>query len=170
MTDVYRIKDMDLAIIGMCSTWDNNILVERVVYDGNAIRNILIEDYNMSWDEAVSFIDHNIVSGYIGPGTPILVWPMEWEEVHEHTKSIRPSRYGQDHLPAKRGSRGASQGDAVEQDRVLRIHAQSGERGSGSGDCEVPPLESGQRLSLVPNASQSCISVSWDQQQRDDAR
>ena len=41
------LPDMDLAILGVCETWDGGTRVQRIVYDVTVIIDILIEDHGM---------------------------------------------------------------------------------------------------------------------------
>jgi hypothetical protein len=55
-----------------------------LVYDAEAIRNTLMERDNMEADEAREYIEFNIEGAYMGPDTPILVWPDDlWDEEYD---------------------------------------------------------------------------------------
>lgn len=41
------LPDMDLAILGVCETWDHGQRVKRIVYDASVVIDILIEDHSM---------------------------------------------------------------------------------------------------------------------------
>ena len=70
----------DEAIIGPALVWRNQQRVEVLVYDAEKIREILMRD-GMDAEEAREFIEFNIEGGYLGIGTPVLVWPQdEWDE------------------------------------------------------------------------------------------
>jgi len=69
----------DDAIIGPALIWHNNTRVEVLVYDAELIRNKLVSE-GMSGEEAREFIEFNIEGAYMGPDTPIFVWPQdEWD-------------------------------------------------------------------------------------------
>lgn len=67
----------DEAIIGPSMIWSGagQALVEVLVYNAEVMRNILIERDKMSFEDAREYIEFNIEGAYIGPDTPILVWP-----------------------------------------------------------------------------------------------
>ena len=70
----------DEAIIGPALVWRNQQRVDVLVYDAEKIREILMRD-GMDAEEAREFIEFNIEGGYLGIGTPVLVWPQdEWDE------------------------------------------------------------------------------------------
>jgi len=55
-----------------------------LVYDAEVIRNTLMERDNMEADEAREYIEFNIEGAYVGPDTPILVWPDDlWDEDYD---------------------------------------------------------------------------------------
>jgi hypothetical protein len=66
---------LDEAIIGPAFIWRDQTQVQVLVYDAEAIREILINRDGMEADEAREFIEYNIEGGYLGVYTPILVWP-----------------------------------------------------------------------------------------------
>ena len=70
----------DEAIIGPALIWRDQQQVGVLVYDAEKIREILMRD-GMDAEEAREFIEFNIEGGYLGIGTPVLVWPQdEWDE------------------------------------------------------------------------------------------
>jgi hypothetical protein len=66
---------LDEAIIGPAFIWRDQTQVQVLVYDAEAIREILMDRDGMEPDEAREFIEYNIEGGYLGVYTPILVWP-----------------------------------------------------------------------------------------------
>jgi len=76
--------DLDEAIIGPASIWTNKTQVEVLVYNAETIRNILMSRDGMDFEEAREFIEFNIEGAYIGPDTPILVWPNDMYRVTDH--------------------------------------------------------------------------------------
>lgn len=76
--------DLDEAIIGPAYIWTNRTQVEVLVYNGEVIRNILMSRDGMDFEEAREFIEFNIEGAYIGPDTPILVWPNDLYRTTNH--------------------------------------------------------------------------------------
>ena len=78
-----KYEGYDEAIIGPAMIWRDSQQVQVLVYDAEKIRKILMKD-GISSDEAREFIEFNIEGAYMGPDTPILVWPDDyWEEMDE---------------------------------------------------------------------------------------
>lgn len=65
----------DEAIVGPAFIWSRNDRIEVLVYNAETIRNILMSRDGMDFEEAREFIEFNIEGAYIGPDTPVLVWP-----------------------------------------------------------------------------------------------
>jgi hypothetical protein len=71
--DVYQDEELlmvdgfDEAVIGI------EALKLRLVYDINKMRSILIERDEMTFEEAMDFLDHNVLGSYVGEQTPIYV-------------------------------------------------------------------------------------------------
>ena len=79
-----KITGHDDAILGPALIWGNGERISVLVYDAEAIRNTLMERDNMEADEAREFIEFNIEGAYMGPDTPILVWPDDlWDEEYD---------------------------------------------------------------------------------------
>jgi hypothetical protein len=76
--------DLDEAIIGPASIWTNKTQVEVLVYNAEVIRNILMSRDGMTFEDAREFIEFNIEGAYIGPDTPVLVWPNDMYRVTDH--------------------------------------------------------------------------------------
>jgi hypothetical protein len=75
-----KYEGYDEAIIGPAYIWRGHERVEVLVYDAEKIREILMRD-GCSAEEAREFIEFNIEGGYLGIGTPVLVWPEDiWDE------------------------------------------------------------------------------------------
>jgi hypothetical protein len=75
-----KIDGHDNAILGPAFMWNNNQLVQTLVYDAEMIRENLMND-GMTAEEAREFIEFNIEGAYLGDGTPILVWTQdEWSD------------------------------------------------------------------------------------------
>jgi len=69
-----KIDGHDNAIIGPALLWGPDGRVEVLVYDAELIRRNLVMQ-GMDAEEAREFIEFNIEGAYVGPDTPILVWP-----------------------------------------------------------------------------------------------
>lgn len=82
--ELLKIDGMDKALLGICMTWNGHMLVERLVYNGGVITEILIEK-GMSEEDAQEYIDFNIVGAYVGDSTPIVMWPATVEELDERS-------------------------------------------------------------------------------------
>jgi hypothetical protein len=149
-----KFNGFDLAILGVTTTWHGNRLVERIVYDANVILDILIEDHDMTAQEAYEYIDFNIIDTYLGPATPVLVWICQEDEIRDYTEGFWAPWDRENNVPVERGPDRANEQHPVEQDRVLRIHKKSGSRSTGSSHIEVSTLESKHRLSVVQNPTQ----------------
>jgi hypothetical protein len=79
-----KIDGHDDAILGPALIWGNGERISVLVYDAEAIRNTLMERDNMDADEAREYIEFNIEGAYVGPDTPILVWPDDlWDEEYD---------------------------------------------------------------------------------------
>jgi hypothetical protein len=74
--DTLMIDDMDAALIGVCMTWHGNMLVERAIYSGEIMVEMLVETSDMTEEEAIEYIDFNIIGAYVGETTPIIMWPI----------------------------------------------------------------------------------------------
>lgn len=76
-----KLDGFDDAIIGPAMVLLEGKTVSRLVYDAEKIRGILIVRDGMDFDEAREFIEFNIEGAYVGPQTPVLVWPGDmWDE------------------------------------------------------------------------------------------
>lgn len=80
--ELLMIDGFDEAIIGVCMTWHGDMMVERIVYNGNILRDILVKE-GASEEEAQEYIDFNIIGAYMGDSTPVVVWPATPEEINE---------------------------------------------------------------------------------------
>ena len=79
-----KITGHDDAILGPAMIWGNGERISVLVYDAEAIRTTLMERDNMEADEAREYIEFNIEGAYMGPDTPILVWPDDlWDEDYD---------------------------------------------------------------------------------------
>lgn len=60
---------LDDAVIGL--TRDIKTGTYRVVYDSARVVQYLMNDQNMDYDEAIEYLEHNVVGAYVGDGTPV---------------------------------------------------------------------------------------------------
>lgn len=75
-----KIDGHDNAIIGPSFIWRDLSHVSVLVYDAEKIRDNLMQHDGMSAQEAREYIEYNIEGAYMGPHTPVLVWPEdEWD-------------------------------------------------------------------------------------------
>jgi len=79
-----KIDGFDEALLGQAMIWgQDGERIAVLVYDAEGIRSILMERDGMEADTAREYIEYNIEDAYVGPDTPILVWPEDeiwWEE------------------------------------------------------------------------------------------
>lgn len=79
-----KIEGFDEAIIGPAMLWQPKGRVEVLIYDAEIIRNILMERDGMTFEDAREFIEFNIEDAYVGPDTPLLVWPHDLYRMVDH--------------------------------------------------------------------------------------
>lgn len=73
-----KIDGFDEAIIGPAMVWDKaGCLRGVIVYDAERIRETLMKRDGMTSEEAREYIEFNIECAYVGPHTPVLVWPQD---------------------------------------------------------------------------------------------
>jgi len=75
---------LDEAIVGIAYVWQRHPKggaerIETLIYDGERIVHLLVEQ-GMTPEDAHEYIDYNIEGGYLGPATPIIMWPPEGED------------------------------------------------------------------------------------------
>ena len=80
-----KIDGHEDAILGPAFIWgQGGTRLSVLVYDAEAIRATLVHRDGMDADEAREYIEFNIEGAYVGPDTPILVWPddewADWDE------------------------------------------------------------------------------------------
>lgn len=76
-----RANGYDDAIIGSAFIWQDGTQVQVLVYDAEDIRDILMSQDGMSTEEARDFIEFKLEGVYLGPETPIFVWPEDQYEI-----------------------------------------------------------------------------------------
>lgn len=70
----------DDAIIGRSNPWDTTgQRPDRLVYSGEKLMEILVSRDGMDHDEAAEWISFKMEGAYVGPCTPIVMWPYEGE-------------------------------------------------------------------------------------------
>jgi hypothetical protein len=74
------------------------------VYDYNRCMDILIKRDNMEEDEAVEWIEHNCLGGWLGEGTPAMVFRCSMLELCEEYNSNNDRDYGDEHPEDKNDS------------------------------------------------------------------
>jgi hypothetical protein len=68
----------DDCIIGTSDSWcPGGNRPFRVVYDAQKIIDKMMREDGASHEEAVEHFEFNIAGAYVGPRTPIYVWPLE---------------------------------------------------------------------------------------------
>jgi hypothetical protein len=72
-----KMDGLDDALIGRADVWVGNTTVERLVYSGEKVIEVLMERDGMTEEEAYEFMDFNIAGAYMGPHTPVIVWQDE---------------------------------------------------------------------------------------------
>ena len=82
--DLLKFDGFDDAIIGVCVTWHDEMLVERLVYNGKKILEQL-QAQGMSEEEASDHIDFNLLGVYMGESTPAIMWPATAKEIDERS-------------------------------------------------------------------------------------
>lgn len=73
-------EGFDDAIIGMECSGD----IPRVVYSIQLMVYVLCERDGMTEDEAIEFINFNVIGSYLGEGTPIYVDIMNANEIRNY--------------------------------------------------------------------------------------
>lgn len=62
---------LDRAIVGIARQYPS---VTAVVYDYEAMVQILVDEQEMSDEDAREYVDFNVVQSYVGPGTPMTLY------------------------------------------------------------------------------------------------
>lgn len=69
-----KIDDFDDAVIGPASVWREEGLVDVLIYDGEKMVEVLMREGSTE-EEARDYISFNCEGWFLGPTTPIIVWP-----------------------------------------------------------------------------------------------
>jgi len=72
-----KIDGFDGALIGRADVWVGNTTVDRLVYSGEKVIEVLMKRDGMTEEEAYEYTAFNIEGAYMGPQTPIIVWQDE---------------------------------------------------------------------------------------------
>ena len=73
--DLLLMDGLDDAIIGVSQRINEPMLS---VYSWEKIIEILIKRDDMDFEDAVEFIEFNILGAWVGEKTPIIVMPLDW--------------------------------------------------------------------------------------------
>lgn len=163
-----KLDGFDLAIMGITTTWHGNKLVERIVYDANVILDILIEDHDMTPQEAYQHIDFNIIDAYLGPATPVLVWMCKEDEIREYTEGFWAPWDREDNVSAEPSRAGAVEQNRAHANRLPRVYKKGSIRSEGTGGKAFPSLKRREGLSLVQDTTQSRVPLPRHERQRND--
>ena len=84
MSEPTKFVGLDEAIVGFAIVWQRHPdggaeRVETLIYDGDRIAHFLVEKEGMDPEDAHEFLEFNISGAYLGPDTPIIVWPYDPE-------------------------------------------------------------------------------------------
>jgi hypothetical protein len=84
-----KLDGYDEALLGQAEVWlgqgDGAERVDALIYSGPKIIDILMTRDGMEEDDAYEFFSFNIEGAYVGPNTPIIVWPAPYtEDVWHH--------------------------------------------------------------------------------------
>lgn len=75
-----KLEGLDDALLGLADVWDSTgKKEERYIYCGETIAQILMQRDDMSFEDAMVFISVNIEGAYVGPTTPVVMWPTHGE-------------------------------------------------------------------------------------------
>jgi hypothetical protein len=77
-----KFDGFDEAIIGMTAKDD------RIVYDGNRMLQMLSEQNDWPAEEALEFMEYNIIGLYAGEYTPVIVWSGDPEGVLAYVATL----------------------------------------------------------------------------------
>ena len=71
------IDGFNSAIIGQTLTSIGKEKVEKLVYDGWKMCDVLIDRDGMTPDEAFEYVEYNCDGANLGPKTPIIMWAID---------------------------------------------------------------------------------------------
>jgi hypothetical protein len=76
--EVLLFDGMDDALIGWASPMNSPTVA---VYDYNLLVEVVMHRDGLAEDEAVEYVDFNVVGAYMGPSTPIVMYRPDWVDV-----------------------------------------------------------------------------------------
>jgi hypothetical protein len=77
-----KIDNFDDCLIGKACVWgEKGFRTDRLIYDGDAMMAVLMHRDKMEYEEALEYIQFNIEGAYVGAATPIVVWPVDDEDL-----------------------------------------------------------------------------------------
>lgn len=76
--EVIVFDGFDEALVGWTRPMNSPTLA---VYDFDTMVDIIVSRDGCDMDEAIEFIDFNVVGGYFGPGTPVVLYRPDWVDV-----------------------------------------------------------------------------------------
>jgi hypothetical protein len=65
--ELLKADGFDDAVIGI------DAVKLRLVYDVDKMRSILVDQEGMSFDEAMEYLDYNVLGAYVGEQTPLYI-------------------------------------------------------------------------------------------------
>ena len=79
MSPMLKLDGYDEALLGQATVWQRQGTgaerVDTLIYSGPKILGILMTRDGMTELDAHEFLDFNIAGAYVGPDTPIIMWP-----------------------------------------------------------------------------------------------
>jgi hypothetical protein len=69
-TDVILFDGLDGALVGWVEPINSPVLA---VYDYDKIVDLIAQQSDSSWEDAVDYVGYNILGAYVGPGTPLVL-------------------------------------------------------------------------------------------------
>jgi len=83
MEPALKYDGLDAAIIGMTNRPDDPLVCDLLVYSYDKIIQVMMDESEFTWEEAIEYAEFNIIGAYMGPGTPIIVHSKSAEEIAE---------------------------------------------------------------------------------------
>jgi len=82
MDTLIKFDGYDDAIIGVTDSWSGGERVDRLVYAGEKLVEILV-DQGMPEEDVHEFIEFNIAGAFVGEQTPVIVWQINVTDLQE---------------------------------------------------------------------------------------
>jgi len=71
----------DACVVGVANIWRDQMIVEVLVYNADAMIETMMDRDGMTYEEAYEFFEFNIEGAYIGIDTPVLMFiNPDWKE------------------------------------------------------------------------------------------